>query len=1122
MKKIIHLYRRKPATQKILLTMRLTLFLLVISVFSAFSSTYAQKTKLDINVQNSTVKDVLNEIETQSEFFFMYNNKQVDVERKVDLDAKSMSVDVVLQQLFAGTDVNFKVVNRQILLFPKDIVNLSEQQDNKVTGKVTDQAGMPIPGASVVVKGTMTGVTTDNDGKFSLAISPEAKVLVISFVGMRSQEVVIGGKTSFNTVLEEETIGIEEVIAIGYGSVKKSDLTGAIGSIKGDVIANRKTTQISQALQGTVPGLMVTRNNNAPGATATIRIRGITTIGENNPLIILDGVPVDDINSVNPNDVENISVLKDAASASIYGSRAAAGVILVTTKRAKSGQLALEYNMEYGFEKPTEMPDYVNAVTFMKHVNELRWNDNNNNSNEYPTYIKDIVDNYTDLTAQNPDLYPNTDWRSLIMNNNAPRQSHILSITAGTKAIKTKASLAYDKTDALYDARTYERLTARFNNDITINNYLTATIDFNFKRSISKQPVVDPMYKMGVVPPIYAAMWSDGRVGAGKDGANIYGQMKYGGTNDNYYNAVGGKISIDFTPFNGLKFSGVVSPTYNFDKGKKFALAIPYTAYNNPGTISGHLEGAKETTLNEVRNDSYRVTYQFLTNYTKSFGLNNLNAMVGYEYYTAFNENLGASRGQYGLTSYPYLNIGPLILRDNSGEAYENAYRSYFGRIMYNYQNKYFLQGNIRYDGSSRFHQDYRWGSFPSFSAGWVLSEESFMKDQSTISFLKLRGSWGTLGNERIGNYPYQAALNFETNSLFYQGNTAVSAQSAAQWQYAIRDISWEKTESVDVGIDANFFDNRLRFTGDYYKKTTKDMLLQLQIPIYLGFDNPNQNTGKMNTDGWEFEIGWNDKIGDMDYAVSANISDFTSVMGDLGGTEFLGDQIKREGSEFNEWYGYLSEGLYQTQADVDASAKLNNNVKPGDVRYKDISGPTGEPDGKISPEYDRVLLGGSLPHYMYGANVSIGYKNFDLSVVVQGVGQQNVRLNSTMVQPLLENYGNFPSILEGNYWSKYNTDAQNLVVTYPRFTNTSAGNNYTMSDFWLFDGAYFRVKNITLGYNVPKFVTEKVRLQSVRLYTTVSDLFSINNYPKGWDPEMSSTAYPITTSFIFGVSVKF
>ncbi|HEY3390159.1 MAG TPA: SusC/RagA family TonB-linked outer membrane protein, partial [Prolixibacteraceae bacterium] len=726
------------------------------------------------------------------------------------------------------------------------------------------------------------------------------------------------------------------------------------------------------------------------------------------------------------------------------------------------------------------------------------------------------------LNAQNPDLYPNTNWRGLILNNSAPRQSHNISITAGTKAIRTKASLAYDKTDALYDARTYERLTARFNNDITINNYLSATVDFNFKRTISKQPVVDPMYKMGIAPPIYAALWSDGRIGAGKDGANIYGQMKYGGSNDNYYNAVGGKISVDFTPLTGLKFSGVVSPTYNFDKGKKFSLAIPYTAYNNPGTVSGYLEGAKETALNEVRNDSYRVTYQLLANYTHSFGQHNLYAMAGYEYYYAFNENLGASRGQYTLNSYPYLNIGPLILRDNSGDAYENAYRSYFGRIMYNYQNKYFLQGNIRYDGSSRFYKDYRWGSFPSFSAGWVMSEESFMKPITALSFLKIRGSWGTLGNERIGNYPYQAALNFETNSLFYQGNTAVSAQSAAQWQYAIRDISWEKTESFDFGLDANLFNNKLRFTGDYYHKTTRDMLLQLQIPMYLGFDNPNQNTGKMNTKGWEFEIGWNDKIGDLDYSVSANLSDFKSVMGDLGGTEFLGDQIKRKGSEFNEWYGYVSEGLYQTQADVDASAKLNANVRPGDVRYKDISGPSGVPDGKISPEYDRILLGGSLPRYMYGANISLGYKNFDFSVVFQGIGDQNVRLNSTMVQPLLENYGNFPAILDGKYWSRYNTEAQNLVARYPRFTNTSAGNNYVMSDFWLFNGAYLRLKNITLGYNVPKSVTGKVKLQGVRVYATVSDLFSVNNYPKGWDPEMSSSAYPITTSFIFGASIKF
>jgi hypothetical protein len=293
---------------------------------------------------------------------------------------------------------------------------------------------------------------------------------------------------------------------------------------------------------------------------------------------------------------------------------------------------------------------------------------------------------------------------------------------------------------------------------------------------------------------------------------------------------------------------------------------------------------------------------------------------------------MGASRQLYQLTSFPYLDLGPLDLRGNNGSAYENAYRSYFGRAMYNYQNKYFLQGNIRYDGSSRFHENYRWGSFPSFSAGWVMSEESFIKSIPTISFLKLRGSWGTLGNERIGNYPYQATIAF-ANALFFQGTGAVAAQTAAQTQYAIQSISWETTESIDFGIDANFLNNRLRFTGDYYQKTTKDMLLALQIPMYIGFDNPNQNTGKMDTKGWEAEIGWSDKIGDLGYSISANISDSKSKMGDLGGTEFLGDQIKKKGSEFNEWYGYVSDGLFQTAADLAASPKLNTAMQVGDVK---------------------------------------------------------------------------------------------------------------------------------------------------------------------------------------------
>ncbi len=1121
---------------KLFRIMKITAFLFFFTLAQVFAiDSYSQATRLTMNLKNATVKDVLFEIEENSEFYFIYSNQLINVNRKVNVKANNQRVEQILDAIFDGENINYSIKDRQIILSPDDINVKSSgalfQQSTKISGKVTSSAGEPLPGVTVLIKGTTQGTVTDGNGNYSIDVKSGTEMLVFSFVGMVSKEVEVGAQTVIDVVLNEDSIGIEEVVAIGYGTVKKSDLTGAVGSVQGDDISDRQTTQISQALQGTMSGVMVTRDNNAPGASATIRIRGITSIGDSEPLIIVDGVPVDNINDINPNDVQDISVLKDAASASIYGARAAAGVILVTTKRAKEGEIALEYNVEYGFEKPTQLPEYVDVVRYLQMANELRWNDNGNTENEYPLYSKDMVDNYHSLNAENPDQYPNTDWVDLVLRDNAPRQSHVLSITAGTKAIRSKATLAYDKTGALYDGRSYERITARFNNDATINKYLSASLDFYFKRTISSEPSIDPMYNMLISAPVYAATWSDGRIAEGKSGNNIYGALKEGGFKDNWYNDIGGKLALDFTPLNGLKFSAVLSPSLGFDKGKNFRKKVEYYSANDPTVYGGTLQWNATTKLTESRNDNYRVTTQFLANYTKSLSLHNINAMAGYENFYAFNEDMGASRDQYELASFPYLNIGPLELRDNSGSASENAYRSWFGRLMYNYQNKYFLQGNIRFDASSRFHKDHRWGSFPSFSAGWVISEESFMKDVSWLSYLKLRGSWGTLGNERIlrwngskwvpNYYPYQATISF-ADALFFQGPSVVSSQTAAQTQYVIQDISWETTESTDFGLDAYFLDNRLRFSGDYFMKTTKDMLLALEIPDYIGFDNPDQNTGKMETKGWEAEIGWNDRAGDFGYSVSFNISDYKSIMGDLGGTEFLGDQVKFEGSEFNEWYGYLSDGLFQTQEELDAAPKLNSSMKVGDVKYKDISGPDGVPDGKISPEYDKVLLGGSLPRYLFGGNVRLDYKNFDLSIVVQGVGKVNERLEGLMIQPLMENWGNIPKILDGATWSQYNTDEQNLKAKYPRLSQNNRNNNYTMSDFWLINGAYLRLKNVTLGYNIPSSITQKVNLQNVRVYGSVSDFLTINNYPKGWDPEVSASGYPITASFIFGLSVKF
>lgn len=1115
--------------------MKITIVALFTCIYTLFAvEANSQNAKVSIQANGFSVQKVISEIEKQTDYLFVYDKNEVNVNRKVSVNVNNESVSEVLSKIFEGTGVTYKVVGKNITLIKsREIADniINQQSSKKITGKVVDQSGDPIIGANVVEKGTTNGSITDIDGNFTLSVAPNS-TLTFSFIGYATAEMSVAGKNDLTVTLREDTEMLDEVVVVGYGTMKKKDLTGSVVAIKGENLAARKTTQLSTALQGAVSGVLVTRDNSAPGATASIKIRGVTTIGESSPLVIVDGIP-GDINQVNPDDVESMSVLKDAASASIYGSRAAAGVIVITTKRAKENDLSLSYNFEYGWEKPTKLPEYVGAQRFLEMTNELRYNDNPSGG-WFQTYSEDQVNNWMKNHMTDPDNYPDVDWQDEILKSSAPRQTHSINIAGGSKVVRTKASFRYDKTDGLYLNKNYERYMIRINNDFKINKYIEAHLDVNFKRSKSEEPHRNPM-ELGnrALPPIYAVRWSNGLWGDVKDGDNIMAMITDGGVKTSWYNRLGGKAAIDIIPIEGLKISGVIAPTYNFNKFKSFRKQVPYTYANNPNEVKGYMTGFKTTLLKEDRNDDYDVTTQFFANYNKAFGEHDLSAMIGYEDYYAFWENLSASRDQYELTNFPYLDIGPESLRDNGGNAEEYAYRSFFGRITYSYANRYLLQANFRRDGSSRFAPDSRWGNFPSFSAGWVVSEEKFVKDLNLnwLSFLKLRGSWGTLGNERItmkkddndvqNYYPYQSALNFNT-ALFYSGNVVNSLLTAGQQYYAVRNISWEKTETWDIGLDANFLNGRLHFSGDFYKKKTKDMLLSLEIPKFIGYDNPNVNTGNMHTTGYDLELGWRDQIGDFSYSVSANLSDFISKMGDLGGTEFLGDQVKMKGSQFNEWYGYVSDGLFQTQEDVDNSPKLNNNVSVGDIKYKDISGPDGVPDGRISSEYDRVWLGGSLPRYMFGVNMSASYKGFDLSMIFQGIGSQNARISGSMFDGLSANWLGFPSLLEGDYWSTNNTNEDNLNVKYPRLTNNSRSANTAMSDYWLFNGRYLRMKNLTLGYTMPSVLTKKISMESVRFYISGNDLFCLSNYPHGWDPEVSSTGYPITMSVLLGVSVNF
>lgn len=1013
-----------------------------------------------------------------------------------------------------------------LLLFLLPGIRLHAQtKTTLVRGIVTSNKSEPLANVSVEVRNKKTnftaGATTDSAGVFSFSRLPSGGPYSFSFTIVGYEPQVLSGYTvkedatlALVVELKESAVSMDQVLVIGYGTQKKRDVTGSVSTIGPKDIGGRQTVQVSEALQGGIAGVSVTRSNGAPGAGSSILIRGITTIGNNAPLYIVDGVQVSNIDNVNPNDIENITVLKDAASAAIYGSRAAAGVVLVTTRRAKDGQSSFEYNYEYGIQRATALPKYVSAPEYMRYFNEQATND----GAAAGPYKQDFIDHFADSNRLHPDVFPfaNTDWQDLILSRkSAPRQRHDLVFTAGTGKIKTKASLGYTKSDAFYVNNTYERYLFRVNNDLQINRKLGVNLDVSYKHTDVLNPVTNPISESRLMPAIYDDYYANGQYALGKDGRNPIAQLKEGGTVNNLYNQVMGRLAFTFKPVEGLVLTALVSPTFDFDRTKQFSKRL---LFNNPdGSPSGFSNQAR-TTLTENRISNLFLTGQFLADYTRDFkGGHNAGLLLGYEELFNANDSLMASRSGFPLTAFPYLNSGSTELRDNSGNATESGLRSFFGRLKYDYKNKYYVQVNMRYDKSSRFGASYRGALFPSVSAGWTVSEEGFLRNIDWLSYLKIRGSYGEVGNERIGDYPYQATLSF-TNALFYQNNVLTPQTGAAQQEYAVENISWETTRTSDIGLDAAFLNNRLTVAADYYEKRTYDILLKLDIPLYLGYDKPNQNAGVLNVKGWELEVGWRDRAGKLGYSVAFNISDARSTIRDLKGTVLNanGPQSGFVGSEYNEWFGYRAAGLYQSDGDTVGSPKLNANVSAGDVRYLDVN-----KDGKITPD-DKVLLGGSLPRYLYGGNIRLDYAGFDLGLVFQGVGKKLSRLPDEIARPFGEAFGNIPVEMVGNFWSKNNPATQNLAAHYPRLSTRSLNNNYELSDFWLINGSYFRVKNITLGYMLKQDLLKKLGVYSLRVYLSGNDLFAIHHFPKYWDPELANASYPIVRTFMAGASIRF
>ncbi|HEU5146225.1 MAG TPA: TonB-dependent receptor [Chryseosolibacter sp.] len=1120
--------------------LQLSLAMVLVTVSHAFTANGQEILDKTITLRMAEVRlqKALLTLERSTGVKFAYSSGVIDDDQIVSINAEAQRLGDVLQGLLSPLRISYEYIGGRILLFPADEAHARHDAAGtqvatlalSISGAITDDAGLPLPGVNVVEKGTTNGTSSDADGKYTLNVQDNA-VLVFSFIGYVTQEVPVNNQTVINIAMAPDVKSLNEVVVVGYGTQEKKDLTGSVSSIDSEVLASRQSLQVSDALQGMMSGVTVTRSDGQPGGGATVRVRGVTSLNVNDPLVIVDGVPGLGLNDVNPNDIESITVLKDAASQAIYGARAAAGVILITTKRGKEGKLQLNYDYEFGISEPTTLPSFVGARDYRNMINERSLNDGGGN-----IFDPAVNDNYDELHRSDPDAYPDTDWQDLTLSNKTTnRHRHDLSMSVGTEKVKTRASLSYVTEDGLYQNRNYDRYTFRVNNNLEMFKWLEANVDIYYKRTETLEPALDPnvIRQARLYPGIYSAIRTDGLWGEGKDGENNLAATIEGGTLDQSFNQISGILGVTIKPFEGFNIRANLSPTYNFNKFNEFT--TPALIPRQGSTTEFWPQNP--TRLDKRETSIINMTRQVTMSYTKQINDHQVDVLAGYEEIGTDWEEIRTASNDLSV-NLPALIFGDPSLTTNNQFASENALRSYFGRLSYNYKERYLIQSNLRADASSRFAPENRWGFFPSLSLGWVVSNESFALPQ-VISFLKLRASYGEVGNERIGEartdgneffnfYPYQN-LYERTTVIFYNG-TFYPALGIRQDFLADQSIVWETTRTADIGLDLGFFNDRLLLSADYYQKNTDDIILTLDLPNYLGYeDDTKTNVGSMRVNGLDMEATYRGSIGKLNFSISGNASAVSSEVTDVGGRDdFTTDgatKINIKGSEFNEWFGYQTRGLYQTQQEA---VEYGVGASAGDIWIVDQLTVDTDNDGipdsgdRIINERDRVPLGASLPKFIYGGNITLQYQGFDLSLVFNGVGKHTRRYEGFQVQPFVENFGNAPAVMLNNYWSNDNSSEENAQAEYPRLSARSEPYNYAVSDFWLFNGSYFRMKNVTLGYTLPASLISRAKLNQVKFYVGLRDHFTVqSNFIEGWDPEAVSNGYPIMKSVLFGVNVR-
>lgn len=1169
--------------RKTFLIMRVSIFLILISAFQVFAATsYSQTARLSLSVKNSSVQDVLEQIEEQSEFYFLYNNQLIDVERKVDLEFKNQKIESVLSYLFNDGSVDFQIKDRHIVLTPA--VQNSTQQQKAVSGKVTDTSNMPLPGVTVVIKGKASGTITDSNGHYSLSNLPANAILQFSFVGMKSQELAVNDKEIINVTLEEEAIGIQEVMAVGYGTQKKATTTGAISVVKGEKLVLTPTTNFSNSLTGRLAGVTTVTSSGEPGNDgASIRIRGINTTGNNSALIVVDGIAGRALNSIDANDVENLTILKDA-SAAIYGARGANGVVLVTTKRGKIGKPKITLNLNQGVTQATVLPDMANSVQYATMVNEI-----NTYAKNPVTYTEADIAKFAD--GSDPWGHPNTDWYQSVIKPWSNQNSQNMTISGGNEITKFNVSLGARYQDAIYrrSSTNYSQYNFRSNIDTKITKDISIAFDVAGREEIrnnlapANTSVVDPFssavgsgdifqYILQGKPTMHA-FWPNGKPGPDiENGLNAavvatdvpgYDKDKLDVLESNL------KANINIPWVRGLSLTGNVSVDAQFDSRKIWRK--PWYLYNWNGTAmdpSTNLpllieskKGPGQATLTQAAQSLRTITANALINYSRELGSHSVDALAGYERSATSVNRLSASRGGYLTPVLDQLFAGSLTGATNTGDEgqvgywYPGSRVSYFGRVNYGYAEKYLIGFVCRYDGSNIFAPGHKFGFFPGFSAGWRVSEENFWKENlSLINYFKIRGSYGTTGNDRVApnqflaNYGY--APSQSSSSLlggYVFGDTSVEDPLLRQTFVPNPVVTWETAVQKNIGFEAQLLDNKLDVEFDYFIYNRSDILLPRSgtVPGSTGITNslPDMNMGKTTNQGFDLVLSYKGQVKDFNYQVSVNGSYAKSrvdymdevIKGVPSYQLITGKPVPNNIRQPAYDLYYQAIGIYKDQAQITAdeadvypAGSVNSEgvsnaglpkrphwggARPGDIIFKDVNG-----DGKINA-LDQVRTEyNNTPRFTGGLTIDLNYKRFDCSILLQGAAGA-----TQSYIPYSGLLGNFPKDFADNRWSPENTDA-----SYPRAFNRSEywypnNNGTTNNTFFLHRTDYVRVKNVVIGYTLSPKVN-KLRTESLRLFVSANNLLTFTNF-KNFDPEINNSrgrGYPVQRVVSGGITLTF